>query len=210
MTIFETDRYLLAQFKIGETAALEKVYYHYVDKVDTIIRMGFYEKKSDTHIPGISNIDTQRELIHEVFSKAFKQSALDAFDGIRPYKSYLVTIVRNTIIDHYRRQNRDPLTQRHETLAEDQVIDVDSLHASAGAKTDNADELHMERCLIACETYLKQLDGREKEVVERRYRQGLKQEDVAKQLGISRWKVRSAEKRIEDGLRRFLKKEGLL
>jgi DNA-directed RNA polymerase specialized sigma24 family protein len=54
--------------------------------------------------------EQKRELLQEVFIRAFSAKARPAYDGVRPYKSYLATIASNLMIDTRRKDTRDPLS----------------------------------------------------------------------------------------------------
>ena len=42
--------------------------------------------------------------MQEAFRRAFEERARSAYDGLRPYRRYLLTITRNLVIDQLRKQ----------------------------------------------------------------------------------------------------------
>src|SRR6478672_2492853 len=92
----EWDRELLSAFRAGERAALERVYLAYVDDVFRLIAVGFER-----------NPHEQRSLVQDVFVRAFSDRARLGFDGIRPYRPYLLTIARNVLVDRARAQSSE-------------------------------------------------------------------------------------------------------
>lgn len=62
----------------------------------------------------VSNMETAEDLVQEVFVSAIK--AKDTFNGESSEKTWLVTILKNKIIDHYRK--KDILKQSTDYIAE--------------------------------------------------------------------------------------------
>jgi RNA polymerase sigma factor (sigma-70 family) len=173
--IFENDRPLLDAFRRGQKAALSRVYFAYVDEVARVVR--------------------DRELIQEVFVRAFSESARLAYDGLRPYRPYLLRIARNVLVDRLRARGRE--------------VDVDTLELAD--EKPSADELlHTARMKEATAEHVARLSAEEKRFIRLRYEEGLSQEDVAKQMKATRRRMRTLEKRIEEGLVAHLRKRGLI
>ena len=92
MTVFSGRRELLDQFRSGDRAALRTVYERYVDDVETLARRGFtIESSEHVYVRGVSG-DGVRELVQDTFTRAFASSARTAYDGISPYRPYLLRI----------------------------------------------------------------------------------------------------------------------
>ena len=103
MTIFRDDRPLLDAFRRGDRAAAERVYYHYVDDVDKLVRRGFIlDAKETIRVPGIGDADAAADLVQEVFVRALSEPARLSYDGLRPYRPYLLRIAKNLLIDRLR------------------------------------------------------------------------------------------------------------
>jgi DNA-directed RNA polymerase specialized sigma24 family protein len=102
MPVFASDRALLDAFRRGDRGALTTVYFHYVDEVAAIVRHGFSIPDTGAQVRGIADESTQRDVVQEVFARAFAPRARDAYDGVRPYGPYLKRIARNLMIDRAR------------------------------------------------------------------------------------------------------------
>ena len=192
MTIFENDRALLDAFRRGDRAALERVYTTYVADVLTVIRSGFV--RDDYRVPGVADPDRQRDLLHEVFTRAFAERARDSYDGLRPYRPYLLQITRNLMVDTWRK--------RKEALAEDPATVADPPDPDVRAPEAQID---WQRRMAATRDYVATLDDVSRAVVRLRFEESRSQADVAAELRLSRRRVRTLEARIYAGLRKALK-----
>ena len=81
-TVFAANRALLEAFRRGERAALTTVYFHFVDEIAAVIRNGFAIPSSTARVRGVVHEQTQRDLVQEVFARAFATRARDACDGV--------------------------------------------------------------------------------------------------------------------------------
>jgi len=200
MTIFANDRGLLDRFRRGERAALEEVFERYVDDVATLARRGFtIESSGHVYVRGTGR-DAEYELVQETFAKAFAEKARLAYDGLSPYRPYLLRITKNLMIDRYRAE------QKHgRTLALD-ALELDALEAAAEPPPD----LHWQKLAAATAEYVATLEAAHKEIVRLRFEEGRSQDRVAEALGWTRRKVRTLEAEVQDGLRSWLKQRGFL
>jgi RNA polymerase sigma factor (sigma-70 family) len=109
MTLLTEDRSLLDSYRRGDRAALERVYDHYVDHVAAFLRGGFtFSSKGETlAFKGYRSPADLQDMLQETFCRAFSPRARQAYDGIHPFTSYLLTIARNLTIDRFRRQVRE-------------------------------------------------------------------------------------------------------
>ena len=121
MTVFEARPRLLQAFRMGERPALRTVYLHYVDDVFALARHGFLLSGTPPRrIPGESDGERVRDTVQQVFVRAFARRARMAFDGVRRYRPYLLTIAKNLCVDLARRAGRElPASEpAHRTIAE--------------------------------------------------------------------------------------------
>jgi RNA polymerase sigma-70 factor, ECF subfamily len=88
------DRAWAAAFKRGERDALERVFFSYADGVARQIRA-----------TRLREHDVEA-VVHEVFLKAFSESARLSWDGLRPFGAWLNTMTRNLLIDRARKERR--------------------------------------------------------------------------------------------------------
>lgn len=208
--MLETDREHLDAFRRGDRDALLQVYRAHVDEVELVVRRGFVVGINAEHrVPGMGADDEVRDVVQEAFARAFAPKAREAYDGLRPYRPYLLRIVKNLMIDRARASNRRPV------LADARGVgDLDAaIHRNEPLRHDAPmaadDALHWKRLREAYREYQESMDTEERELVRVRYEDGLSQRDAAEALGISRRRVRTVEDRVKDGLTRFLRERGL-
>jgi RNA polymerase sigma factor (sigma-70 family) len=198
--VLETDRALLDDFRRGDKAALTRVYELYVDDVAKLIRWGF-AADGGAHVRGEIDPACAQELLQEVFVRAFGEAARVRYDGVRPYRPYLLRIAKNLLTDGVRARRRAPT---------EQVADLDEVVPLAGQELpDPEGELEWSQQREATCEYLASVSEMVQEFVRLRFEQELGQAEVAAQLGITRRRVRTLEQRVQRGLRRHLIKCGL-
>lgn len=198
VTVFENNRSLLDGFRRGDAEALTQVYHFYVDRVALLVQRGFTSEGQGA-VWGLYNPQIECELVQEVFAKAFTTKARQSYDGLRPYRPYLLRITKNLLIDYWRRQGR-------EVGLPDQELDS-LLEPAPVAKEE---EMTWAELLKATQSYVQQLDPSLQNFVNLRFEQELSQYDLKKELKVSRWKIRSMEKKVQNGLLRFLRARKLL
>src|SRR3990170_7467386 len=104
MPLLIEDRDLLARFRAGESAALDRVYRHYVSGVAAFLRSGFSYSSggAPASFPGVASPYDLENLAQEVFTRAFAEPARMSYDGLRPYQGFLHGIARNLVLDDLR------------------------------------------------------------------------------------------------------------
>ena len=211
MTVFRENRILLCAFREGRPEALREVYLFYIDQIIAILNSGFTDRNTSNYIRGVRDPERRRELLQEIFIRAFSKSARTAYDGIRPYKSFLATIAGNLMIDALRADARDPLSDRRRETEEVLSRSASTDEGNTDVEGDDAEAaLHWRRCLRESDLYVATLDELSKEFVRYRFQEELSERDAAQKLNLSRSKVRTLERRIRGGLRRHLRQRGLL
>ncbi len=198
--MLRSDRALLDAFRRGEPDALTRVYTEYVDDVARIVRHGFIVENG--RVRGEVAAADQRDVVQEVFMRAFAEKARLAYDGLNPYRPYLLRICKNLMIDRARARSRIvPLEEQDrlgrpidEWLADDKLPDEENL------------DLDPEwRALVALTSeFCKTLDAEAREFVRLRYELQGSQYDVADAMKITRRRVRTLEERVEKGLKKAL------
>ncbi|MDD9932656.1 MAG: sigma-70 family RNA polymerase sigma factor [Myxococcales bacterium] len=208
MTVFEARPRLLQAFRMGERPALRTVYLHYVDDVFALARHGFLLSGTPPRrIPGESDGERVRDTVQQVFVRAFARRARMAFDGVRRYRPYLLTIAKNLCVDLARRAGRElpasePAHAGGTTL--DQLIERDA------AVPCPEDDMHFRTLAEATRAYLSEQTRELKNFVELRFEQELSQYEVMEAMGVTRRRVRTLEATTLQGLRRYLSRRGLL
>jgi RNA polymerase sigma-70 factor (ECF subfamily) len=191
--MFADDRELLVAYRAGRRDALERVYRTYARDVDftlrTLARASGYAEISQTN--GIA------DLLQEVFVRAFSPAARNAYDGIRDFKPYLLTIARNCFLDALRAMGRE-IPRRSEELALALDADVTELDGWADP-----------RVVAAVDGFLRTLPAAVQGVCEQRFVLGRSQAEVSAALGLSRGEIRTSERRLRRGLRKALVQAGI-
>lgn len=200
MPVFLNDRPLLDGFRRGERAALSRVYFHYVDAVAMLARCGFVIDEG-RRVPGAESADVERELIQESFARAFSPKGRQGYDGLRPYRPYLLRITKNLLIDRLRR--RRPELSFDDPGAE-RLLEEAPLGSPPEASPEEA--LHFGTLAQAARVFLGEASPELRELVRLRFEDDLSQEDTAAKLGISRRKVRTLEEKAQQGLKKYLQK----
>lgn len=198
MTVFAGDRPLLDAFRRGDRAALTTVYFHYVDDIAAVVRLGFSVPGTGARVRGAPDEQAERDWVQEVFARAFAPRAREAYDGLRPYGSYLRQIARNMMIDRARAASYRVPVPLDEAAAE-LVIEPDVAEADPGWQ-------ERRRLTVA---YIEGLAPELQQLVKVRFEDEMSQNQAAAALGISRRRVRTLEARIQRGLRTVLRRAGL-
>jgi RNA polymerase sigma-70 factor, ECF subfamily len=167
----------LAGFRRGGRAALEEVYWAYVERVET----------TAARYVGVAEVP---DVVQETFLRAFREGPREAYDAARDYGPYLATIARNLAIDRARRAGREIPTEEIPEPME-------------SSEEPWADPLSMK----IVEEYLADLAPDLKALHETRYERGLSQRDAAETLGISRQQLRTRELQLREGLAARLQKK---
>ena len=190
---------LLLRFRRGDCAALETVYWAYVDRVTRVVQAvvnGYLTATGERIRFGRTELG---DLVQEVFVRAFSPACRQRYDGNRPYGPYLGQIARNVVADHWRVMRRQ--------VAVDVAPLLEALSLEAGA-VENA--WADQETIAVVEAYLASLCPEMRRVHEALYVQGLSQRDAAAALGLGRQALRGIEARMREGLRRELCRAGQL
>lgn len=200
----ELDRELLVPFKRGDRDALSRVYRMYVGDVVRALRHGTIVRIDGrlTRVgAGLSEGDLE-VLVQNTFIRAFSPSARAAYDGLRPYEPYLITIARNLLIDDARKRNR---SQKVEAIEKDVegVADMDP-------QTDPEVRLAARQLADALSEVKRGLSALEQDLFRLRYDEGLSQKEAARKLGVSLITVRRKDVQLRERLLEGLRKAGHL
>lgn len=196
MSFFANDPEALARFRAGERGTLALVYQHYVRDVARSLRAGFPALSADgpSFIPGLESIFDVECGCHEVFMRAFGDSARHAFDGRRPYATYLRRIARNWRIDLHRR--------RAPWVTADGLAEVPSAEAGPARQFADAELAEL------IERFVEGLSERDGGYYIARFREGLTQQDAAASRGMTRIQGRRIEHRLKRDLLEYLDRHG--
>jgi len=198
--VLQANRELLDAFRRGERAALATVYRAYVDDVYNLVRRGFSMEKRGVTVPGVSQPERQRDLVQDVFLRAFSERARLAYDGLSPYRPYLLRIAKNLIIDEGRRLERLVLT----------ADPIDEAEVLPGPEWSPEEEAHWSPLRAAARSFCEGLAPDLQRFVKLRFEEEASQAQVAKAMGVTRRRVRTWEETIRKELLRHLRRLGRL
>ena len=140
-----------------------------------------------------------------MFARAFQERARQQYDGLRPYRPYLLTIAKNLRVDQLRRQGRELLL-----LDDCAAPDIDALIERDLPMPDLIEhDFERQQLQRATRDFVAIQDEETQRFVAMRYEQELSQADVARELGITRRRARTLESRVQSGLARHLRSLGL-
>jgi RNA polymerase sigma factor (sigma-70 family) len=214
MGIFDKNPDLLDSYRRGDRGALREIYLTFVDDVETVVRKGFsLESNSDAYVPGADSEAECKDYIQECFIRAFSESARKDYDPNKDFRPYLLRIVKNLMIDKARQSNR--ITFPGDGSKKDDVRglkDIIEKHrAEAFDQSDGfEDRIRWKRLSKATDDYIEQLDDEQKRFIELRYRQESSQREVAEQMDVSRRRVRTLQKWVRRGLKKYLEEQDLM
>ena len=207
VTIFEGNSEFLRQFRCGERPALARVYEHYVRDVFKLIRLGFLLKGPPPfHVPGIGEPAAQQDAVQDVFVKAFAERARLGYDGLRPYRPFLLQIARNLRVDAERRRRSELRLESSLAPPGRAVGELDEALGHAPSVPPD-DQLDWRRKRAATVSFLEALDIESKQFVDLRFVEELSQNEVAERMSITRRRARTLEGRLLSSLRKHLQRE---
>ncbi len=152
------DRNLIEKFKNGDKESFSLLYDKYVDKIFKFI----YFKTSHK--------ETAEDLCSQTFIKALEKLNDFTFNSNTYFSAWLYTIARNTVIDHYRKNNKSK-----NNINIDDVWDI----------TDNTDILSdvefKEKTEIIAK-YIKKLNSEQREIIMLKIFEDLSYKEIAEIL----------------------------
>jgi RNA polymerase sigma factor (sigma-70 family) len=200
LPIFQERPGLLVAFREGDRNALESVYRYYVSEVLRLLRSGF--TSGDNRVRGIPDSQRLLDAVQEVFVRAFGDSGRLGYDGVRPYRAYLLRIAQNLRIDELRKSGRE--VSLDDAGLENPKVDLDTLIRTGQAVAPLPDTEDWLEAQGAVRAYVATLDDATQRFIELRFVEELGQIEVASRLGVTRRRVRTMEARVLSGLRRAL------
>jgi RNA polymerase sigma factor (sigma-70 family) len=208
--LLSSDRGLLQRFRAGDRDALGAVYDEYAPAVAAFLARGFSfsSKERVLRFCGYQQPFDLDNALHETMARAFAERARLAYDGLSPYKNYLLAIARNFVISELRRRE---VAMSQLVHAEDGAgIDAQqelpdetdaAVAAATPARSAEAEYLHRELRRLY-EGFVAQLTAQERAFFGARFEEQLTQVEAGKRAGLSHMQARTREKDLR---RRFLK-----
>ncbi len=208
MPVFLENRGLLERFRSGERNALADVYRFYFQDVYRLAQCGFVTRLG-VRASSLGSEADRLDFTQDVFVKAFSPNARSSYDGLRPYRPFLLQIARNLRVDQLRQAGREPSCGNR---APELDLDIDALietnAAWPEARAEDPD-LHWQRLLQEVASALDSLAPEVQALARLRFIEELSQVEVAAQLGTTRRHVRTLESRLLSAIRRHLARAGL-
>jgi RNA polymerase sigma factor (sigma-70 family) len=204
--IFVKNRDLLAAFRSGERSALAEVYRFYVDDVYRLAQFGF-RTQGGLRAHSLVREADRLDFTQDVFVRAFGESARLSYDGLRPYRPFLLQVARNLRIDQLRQASREPSAG-----SLDPSVDIDALIESGSpwpTPDSNDADLHWQQMVRETSSALGGFEAEVRDLARLRFVDELSQAEVATRLGVTRRRVRTLEGRLLAGIRRHLARLGL-
>lgn len=189
------DHDLLVAFREGRREALDHVYRQYVHEVARLLRSGFgYQTGGKpSAFRGFHQPYELEAAVQEVFVRAFAPRARQAYDGLRPYRSFLFGIARHVVLDQLRKQS-----SRRDTL---ELID------EPGPAPEYEDSLDEQQGRALVKSFLDEhCDDRDRRLFALRFEDDLSQLAAAEAAGLTRIQVRRWETKFRSRLLRYLKR----
>jgi RNA polymerase sigma-70 factor (ECF subfamily) len=213
MTLLLERRELLDGFRRGDRASLLEVYRHYVRDVARFLTRGF-TFQSDGRPCSFRGFGGGYEIeaaLQEVFRRAFEERARLAYNGIDPYRPYLLRIARNMVINDLK--SRHPILFRFRA---GRSVVLESAPEGAAEDELPAQDLGADEVLEAREVgrmvqaFKSALGAREAGVFRHRFEEGLSAEQAAERLGLTRSQVRTTEAKLRAAFLAHMRAGGYL
>jgi RNA polymerase sigma factor (sigma-70 family) len=206
------------RFRDGDRNLLEKIYRSHVDAVERLVSQGFSFSSRGVamYFQGFRQPFDVQEAIQEGFLRAFREKARVAYDIDKPFRPYLLMIVRNAIIDRFRRERRH---QKAFVLVGDLSLEQESSQQTLdrlSATLETQSEASPERIAMRQElgqvlaSFLGGLEDIDRRIVNEHLSGSLTQEEMAKSLGQDRNEVRKRIRHIRLGLLRHMKRARMI
>ena len=134
-----------------------------------------WEPCSTTVAAYITSLVYDRHHAEDILQEVAKTAAetIDRYDSARSFSSWIFGIARNKVLKYYENQNRDQLQFSSELVS--RLSDV--YQAMEQRRSERAE------ALVEC---LKRLKGRERRVIEMKYRDGLNYSEIGRALGMNK------------------------
>ncbi len=201
-------RDLLARFRSGERAALEEVYRHHLPEVVQFLRRGFNiaGREGSFRFGGYHQPFDLDNAVQETFVRAFRESARLGFDGLRPFKSYLLGIARNLVIDEFR--NRRSALGPFGNLLSLEQLEIENVTDEDGPSAE--EELAGRELALLYRRFVDGLNPRERAFFVSRFEQEKTQVAAGRDCNLSHMQSRTLEKKLRARLLELLQSHDYL
>ncbi|NTX34422.1 sigma-70 family RNA polymerase sigma factor [Myxococcus sp. CA051A] len=198
------DRSVLESFRRGDSSVLTQVYRAYSPEVLRYLsrRFSVGPDGGATRTVSLSALDL--DAAHqETFVRAFRPNMRQAYDGVRPYLGFLLTVARSTAIDLMRASGR----VSREAVSLDEAPELNQLPNEGRSPEEEALGTEV-RTLVRRFLETQSEEGRA--LAQLRFVEGLSQETTAERLRLTRGEVRVRERKLRTQFTEHLKSSGWL
>lgn len=146
----------------------------------------------------------------------FSERARLAYDGITPYKTYLLTIAKNLVLSELRRREVAMSQLVREVDGETAELTIDTLSGGAHPIASSEPELSAETEYLNRElarlyaAFVDQLDEQHGQFFVARFEQRKTQVEAGKAVGLSHMQSRTLEKKLRKRFLAFMQSNGYL
>lgn len=218
MELKENDR-LAEAYRQGDREVLGQLYRAWRDDVEAMLRGGF-TFTSDGRTVRFQGYDEPfrlQEALQDAFIHAFKERVRKNYDPSRSFRPYLMTVIRNHLIDKFRRRQLESelFVAAEDVAAEDEsgTSAMDRMGQQSTSKTQDASpetEAMREEVSRALKSFVEELDEIDAEIL-RHYLLGeMTQHEMADHLDSDRNTVRKHIRMIRRSLLGHLKRRDLI
>lgn len=198
-----TDRSFLEAFRRGEPTVLTQVYRIYSPEVLRYLSRRFPVRSvGASSAVGLNALDL--DAAHqETFVRAFRPQLRQAYDGVRPYLAFLLTVARSAAIDLLRASGRIA----REAVPIEEAAEVQQL---ATEERDPEQETLDTEVRTLVRRFLDGLPEAARALARLRFMEGLSQEVTAERLGLTRGELRVRERHLRMQFTEYLMASGWL
>lgn len=194
--LLSSNRAVLDGYRRGDRAASLQVFRFYVDDVYRWVRQGVWVTSDGqrTVVGAILDAVELEEVVQDVFLRVFRPGAREGYDGIRPFRGYLLSITRNILIDAARKRNV-------------QAKGNAKIRWSPEPEPPTPEELADQQALRQTLQALKKEASKEEQVVwTLRFEEGKSLRKVGEEMGVSMHRVRRVEASLRNRVLQMLRK----
>jgi RNA polymerase sigma factor (sigma-70 family) len=192
----EWDSRTLQRFRDGEPQTLARVYQAHAEALARMLR-GMAWRRGFGQLKGALDLENT---VLEAFARAFEPRARAAYDGVRPYGYFLLGIARNVLLEQSR--------EREVAVGLEPYEEVGEVPEEGEGMARMLEDREVEGLLAG---FKEGLTAEERRLFELRFgEEGVAQEGVAEQLGLTRIQVRRRELGLKTRLLEYLQARGYL
>jgi RNA polymerase sigma-70 factor (ECF subfamily) len=222
MSLLIERRELLDRFKHGERRALEEVYRHYAPDVAAFLQRGFTFSSGGRTLrfSGYAQPFDLDNALQETFVRAFKESARVGYDGLHPYKSYLLAIARNLVLDEFRNREvaMSPFIDQLDSSGGAEAAAHDGEEAAPASTLSDAPSagISAEQEFLRNELgrlyagFVARLDDKDRTFFHHRFEEQQTQVEAGAASGLSHMQARTLEKKLRRAFLEFMQTNGYL